>query len=144
MIVRSMTELYDYAITFYNKPYIWGGEGPDGYDCSGFVQKLLQAASIDPTGDQSADCLYHFFLKNGLLNYFGLGSLAFYGSRERIIHVGFCIDSKVMISASGGGRNVTTSQIARSQGASIKFEPIKYRKDFIACIMPPYYLPQGS
>lgn len=144
MSAKSLTEIYDYALTFYNKPYIWGGEGPEGYDCSGFVQALLQKAGIDPKGDQSAHDLYDYFVKNGALNYFGLGSLAFYGSRERIIHVGFCIDQRIMISASGGGRNVTTSQIARAQGASIKFEPIRFRKDFVACIMPPYYLPMDS
>jgi len=143
MSVKTLSEIYDYALTFYNKPYIWGGEGPEGYDCSGFVQKLLEKAGLDPEGDQTADTLYKYFLKNGSLNYFGLGSLAFYGSSERIIHVGFCIDTRTMISASGGGRSCTTVQIARAQGASIKFEPIRFRKDFIACIMPPYYLPQG-
>lgn len=142
--MKSLTQLYDYALTFYNKPYLWGGEGPDGYDCSGFVQKLLSQVGLDPKGDQNADTLYRHFLKSGMPNYFGLGSLAFYGSSERIIHVGFCIDSRVMISASGGGRNVTNIQIARAQGAAIKFEPIRYRKDFVACIMPAYILPIGE
>ena len=30
-----------YADKYIGLPYIWGGTGPDGYDCSGFVQRVL-------------------------------------------------------------------------------------------------------
>jgi cell wall-associated NlpC family hydrolase len=36
-----------YAEQQIGKPYIWGGIGPDGYDCSGLVMMSYRAAGID-------------------------------------------------------------------------------------------------
>jgi cell wall-associated NlpC family hydrolase len=36
-----------YAAAQLGKPYIWGGTGPDGYDCSGLVMMAYSAAGID-------------------------------------------------------------------------------------------------
>jgi cell wall-associated NlpC family hydrolase len=36
-----------YALAQLGKPYIWGGTGPAGYDCSGLVMMAYQAAGID-------------------------------------------------------------------------------------------------
>ncbi|MEU9119121.1 C40 family peptidase [Streptomyces sp. NPDC048506] len=36
----------DYALAQLGKPYIWGGNGPVGYDCSGLVQQAYQRAGI--------------------------------------------------------------------------------------------------
>jgi cell wall-associated NlpC family hydrolase len=35
-----------YALAQLGKPYIWGGVGPAGYDCSGLVMKAYQAAGV--------------------------------------------------------------------------------------------------
>jgi cell wall-associated NlpC family hydrolase len=35
-----------YALAQLGKPYIWGGIGPDGYDCSGLVQQAYDVAGI--------------------------------------------------------------------------------------------------
>jgi cell wall-associated NlpC family hydrolase len=35
-----------YALAQLGKPYIWGGTGPTGYDCSGLVMMAYQAAGI--------------------------------------------------------------------------------------------------
>jgi cell wall-associated NlpC family hydrolase len=36
-----------YAVAQLGKPYIWGGTGPTGYDCSGLVMMAYRAAGID-------------------------------------------------------------------------------------------------
>jgi len=36
-----------YALAQLGKPYIWGGTGPAGYDCSGLVMMAYRAAGID-------------------------------------------------------------------------------------------------
>lgn len=35
-----------YARQQLGKPYIWGGTGPDGYDCSGLVMMAYQSAGV--------------------------------------------------------------------------------------------------
>ncbi len=35
-----------FALAQVGKPYIWGGTGPDGYDCSGLVQAAWAAAGV--------------------------------------------------------------------------------------------------
>jgi cell wall-associated NlpC family hydrolase len=35
-----------YAVAQLGKPYIWGGTGPDGYDCSGLVMMAYRSAGI--------------------------------------------------------------------------------------------------
>jgi cell wall-associated NlpC family hydrolase len=35
-----------YALVQLGKPYVWGGIGPDGYDCSGLTVQAYHAAGI--------------------------------------------------------------------------------------------------
>lgn len=36
--------MIDYAVAQKGKPYVWGGSGPRGFDCSGLVQEATRAA----------------------------------------------------------------------------------------------------
>ncbi|MEY9946356.1 C40 family peptidase [Kitasatospora sp. GAS1066B] len=36
-----------FALAQLGKPYVWGGNGPSGYDCSGLVQQAYRRAGID-------------------------------------------------------------------------------------------------
>ncbi|MDO5425708.1 MAG: NlpC/P60 family protein [Eubacteriales bacterium] len=43
---RQLKRLVSVAKKEVGKPYIWGGNGPDGYDCSGFVSYCYRAIGI--------------------------------------------------------------------------------------------------
>ncbi|MET8539229.1 C40 family peptidase [Kitasatospora sp. NPDC004799] len=42
----SKESAIDYALAQLGKPYVWGGNGPSGYDCSGLVQQAYRRAGI--------------------------------------------------------------------------------------------------
>jgi cell wall-associated NlpC family hydrolase len=135
-----MDLLKAYAFSLIGIPYRWGGENPiSGFDCSGLVQELLKSVGLDPPGDQTAQALYDYFEKNGSVNAWGLGALAFYGEDvTKIIHVAFCLDQYLMIEAGGGGSDTVSRDIADKRNAFVRMRPIKYRKDFLYVIKPYY------
>jgi cell wall-associated NlpC family hydrolase len=147
MGAQTLNDVYDYALSLYATPYQWGG-GHDvaldvnyGLDCSGYVRKLVAYAGCGPAGDHTADDFYHYYLGNGYLNTPGMGAMAFFGTTDRVHHIGFCIDSKIMLSAAGGGSHVNTAIVASRANAMVKIEPIDMRHDFLCVIMPLYQLP---
>lgn len=129
-----------YALSLIGTPYKWGGSNPlEGFDCSGYVQEILKAGGIDPPGDQTAQALYDYFSRNGSVNKYGPGALAFFGdSVLKIKHVAFCIDEHKCIEATGGNPSTLTPDAAIQQGAYVRMRPIKHRKDLQAVIMPYY------
>lgn len=128
--------LYDYAMQFVGKPYMWGGDDPlAGFDCSGLAIELLQAAGVlPPKYDTTAQGL---FLRcrgtDGIVTTADFGYLAFYGANEeKITHVAFCMDNYFMLEAGGGGSETLTIEDAIKQNAYIRLRPIRSRKDLVA------------
>ena len=123
-------------MSFVGTPYVWGGEGPGGFDCSGLVQEILRSIGADPRLDQTAQGLFNFFVTKPTIGVKPcFGALAFYGSDEKgITHVGFCLNAKVMLSSTGGGKgvNIPTSR------AMVTIRPVNYRKDLVKVIRPKY------
>lgn len=126
------------------KPYIWGGSGPDVYDCSGFAQWALARINLDPPGDQTASGLYKFFrgVRSTPVNSQESrpGDLVFFGNEEAITHIGLAWGNGNMLEAGGGGRNTTSVAIARAQKAEVRIRPIARRSDLIE-ILRPHALP---
>lgn len=129
-----------YALAFIGIPYIWGGNNPlEGFDCSGFVQEVLASVGMDPPGDQTADTLYRMLKDEyGITEEPGPGALVFFGTGERIIHVGFCLTDKIMIEAGGGGRSCRDRDSAAKKGAFVRIRPIHRRRDIVSFVMPNY------
>lgn len=120
------------------KPYIWGAEGPDAYDCSGFVQWALRLLNMDPSGDQTAEGLYRFFSKGRSRSVdtqeADLGDLIFFGTEDAITHVALAWGGAQMLEAGGGGRKTTNAAIARQQGAAVRIRAVSRRKDLVAIL----------
>jgi cell wall-associated NlpC family hydrolase len=138
-----MSNVIDYADKFIGVPYKWGGDNPiDGFDCSGYVQWVLQGVGIDPKGDQTAQDLFNYFLSNGdAADVVKAGTLVFYGkSPNHITHVAIANGPYTILEAGGGDSRTKTLAEAKKRGACVRQRPYNYRKDLVAMITPRYNL----
>lgn len=136
-----MKQILEYAMQWVGKPYKWGGSGPDGFDCSGFVLELLMSIGIAPPYDTTSQGLYNYYNVRGDIQNPTAGCLLFYGrSVNQITHVGMAIDSHRIIEAAGGGSKTKTVDDAIRDKAFVRIRPIYERDDFLVAIMPNYEL----
>ena len=77
--------VWHYAQHQRGKPYVWGGTGPDGYDCSGLVYAAYRSAGVDlprTTYDMLASARMVQISKSrarrGDLAFFGTGHVELY------------------------------------------------------------------
>lgn len=73
------------------KPYVWGGEGPDGYDCSGLVHQSYRHAGLnlpDSTADgyrRMVQTVNRSQLRPGMLVFPHAGHVQLYAGNGRIV-----------------------------------------------------------
>ena len=117
-----------YSTCYIGTWYSWGGDDPEGFDCSGLVVESLKSVGLmNRKDDLTADGLYRRYGKwNTLLpNY---GCLVFWMNDENhVTHVEIAISTKYSIGASGGTSRTRTKADAMKDGAFIKIRPIKLR-----------------
>ncbi len=105
----------DFAMKQLGKPYLYGGTGPDSWDCSGLVQAAYAAAGIQLPRTSQAQ--WNRGPRVGLPHQ--PGDLVFFvgadGTSTAPGHVGLAIDSNHMIVAPSTGLNVQIQPIY-SQG----------------------------
>ncbi|MEV6422312.1 NlpC/P60 family protein [Streptomyces sp. NPDC051662] len=105
-INRSSSERGKKAITFateqLGKPYVWGAEGPDSYDCSGLTSQAWAAAGrpIPRTSQEQWRLLPRIDIKD-----MRPGDLIIY--HQDASHVGMYIGDGAIVHAPRPGRNVT-------------------------------------
>lgn len=134
----SDRELFvDYAWKFIGTFYIWGGDDPSGFDCSGLVVECLKAVGQLPrSGDWTAEAIWQRFANQRVAEP-SKGCLVLWKNAEgRAIHVEICINKQLSLGASGGGSRTLTVQDAIDQNAFIKIRPMASRSGILGFIDP--------
>ncbi|MFD0348290.1 C40 family peptidase [Kitasatospora aburaviensis] len=102
----------DYALAQLGKPYVWGGNGPSGYDCSGLVQQAYRRAGISLP--RVADDQYAATTPIGA-GQLRRGDLLFWSDNGRasgIHHVGIYLGGNTFVEAPRPGKTVRVSTIS--------------------------------
>lgn len=87
------------ALQYLNTPYLWGGRGTLGIDCSGFAQNVLKQFGKTLPRDASQQALKGDVV--GFLMAAQCGDLAFFDNEEEhITHVGILLNANTIIHAS--------------------------------------------
>lgn len=117
--------------SFLNEPYLWGGSGIDGVDCSGLVLEGLKAVGLVPREfDTTADGLLRQTFKDktpvtseGQLR---PGMLVFWGTPVRHVEIVWAVfpDRVLTIGASGGGSKTVDRAEAKRTDARVKIRRI--------------------
>jgi cell wall-associated NlpC family hydrolase len=96
------------AMSHVGTPYVWGGEGPDGFDCSGLSLVAWRAVGVALPHQSRSQ-----FAQTVRINQADLapGDLLFFG--DPIHHLGIYIGDGKMVEAAKPGTNVKTSTIKR-------------------------------
>jgi cell wall-associated NlpC family hydrolase len=98
-IMPSFSTWKQFAMSFLNTPYLWGGRSHYGIDCSGFSQQVMRFQKIELPRDASQQVLlgteiaFHDRKE---------GDVAFFqNSTEKVTHVGILLEHNKIIHASG-------------------------------------------
>ena len=102
------------------KPYIWGSEGPNAFDCSGLVYAAYRSAGLGwPNWDRLNSSLYAGYTKHVSLNELVPGDLLFYsykGTISSIHHITIYAGDGMMWEANSKGKGLLYSDIYSIKG----------------------------
>ena len=102
------------------KPYIWGTQGPNSFDCSGLVYASYKSAGLSwPNWDRLNSALYAGYTKHVTLNELQPGDLLFYsykGTISTIHHITIYAGGGMMWEANSKGKGLLYSNIYSVKG----------------------------
>lgn len=124
--IRTSQEQRDVAVAFAKKqvlarkPYIWGSEGPNSFDCSGLVYAAYKSAGLGwPNWDRLNSALYSGYTKHVSLKELVPGDLLFYsykGTISTIHHITIYAGNGMMWEANSKDRGLLYSNIYSVKG----------------------------
>ena len=102
------------------KPYIWGSEGPNSFDCSGLVYAAYKSAGLGwPNWDRLNSSLYFSYTKHVPISQLEPGDLLFYsykGTVNSIHHISIYAGDGMMWEANSKGKGLLFSNIYSIKG----------------------------
>ncbi|MDA2962454.1 MAG: C40 family peptidase [Actinomycetota bacterium] len=102
------------------KPYVWGSEGPNTFDCSGLVYAAYKYAGLGwPNWDRLNSALYSGYTKHVSLNELVPGDLLFYsykGTISTIHHISIYAGNGMMWEANSKDKGLLFSNIYSVKG----------------------------
>ena len=102
------------------KPYVWGTQGPNTFDCSGLVYAAYKYAGLDwPNWDRLNSALYSGYTKHVSLNALEPGDLLFYsykGTISTIHHITIYAGNGMMWEANSKNAGLLYSSIYSVKG----------------------------
>lgn len=114
----------EYLKSFEGTFYIWGGDDPSGFDCSGLSVECLKSVGIIARNvDYAGEGLRQLLMAYEVKIPYG-GCLVFFMKDGKAYHVEVAINKYQTIGASGGGSKTKTVQDAIRDNAFIKRRPI--------------------
>ncbi len=107
----------DFAYAQVGKPYVWGGTGPSGYDCSGLVQAAWRAGGVDlpRTTYAQAEVGNRIYDMNALQP----GDIMFFFGG--LSHDGLYAGGGQMVHAPSSGRNIEVVGLAAYWASEFQF-----------------------
>ena len=113
------------ALSYLGTPYVWGGDDPSGFDCSGFVLECLKSAGIvGEHEDHTADSLMRKFATKTVSDPSEAALLFSLDQAGKATHVVLCLDAYFQIGASGGTSRTADVTAAWRDNAYVKIRPI--------------------
>ena len=98
-----------FACAQLGKPYVWGGNGNPGFDCSGLTHAAYAAAGIQLP--RTAQTQYNAGPLLPLGTPLLPGDLVFFGTSDRIHHVGIALGGTLMVHAPTFGKPVQVTDL---------------------------------
>jgi len=124
--IRTTQAQRDKAVAFAKtqvlarKPYIWGSQGPNSFDCSGLVYAAYKSAGLGwPNWDRLNSALYSGYTKHVSLKELVPGDLLFYsykGTISTIHHITIYAGNGMMWEANSKDRGLLYSNIYSVKG----------------------------
>ena len=154
--VQAPTQAVAAAITFaeqqLGKPYLWGGTGPDAFDCSGLVMMAYRAAGINIARTSQAQWATETRIPASQVQ---PGDLVFFAGSDGTVtdpgHVGLVIGNGKMIEAYATGFPIRVSSYQNRGGigftrpaANAKVSPTSSASPPTGGIPTPGVIPSGT